>query len=66
MKKILLFIAVICLFATCKREEDCNPIVQPIAQTTSPKGITCEKAILTGNELNGGGEDTGAWFYIYG
>lgn len=56
MKKILLFIAVICLFATCKREEDCNPIVQPIAQTTSPKGITCEKAILTGNELNGGGK----------
>lgn len=55
MKKVLLFIAVICLFITCKRDEDCNPAVQPIAQTTLPKGITCEKAILTGKGLNGGG-----------
>lgn len=55
MKKILLFLTAICLFAACERDEDRNPVVQPIAQTTLPKGITCEKAILTAKGLNGGG-----------
>lgn len=54
MRNILLCIAAVCLFITCKRDEDCNPAVQPIAQTASPKGITCEKAILTGKGLDGG------------
>lgn len=55
MKKILILFTAICLFAACERDEDCNPVVQPIAQTTTPIGITCEKATLTAKELNGGG-----------
>lgn len=55
MKKILLFLTIICLFAACERDEDRNPVVQPLAQTTTPKGITCKKAVLTGKALDGGG-----------
>lgn len=43
------------MFAACERDEDRNPVVQPLAQTTTPKGITCKKAVLTGKALDGGG-----------
>lgn len=56
MKKIALFIIIICSIFSCKDDESLNPAVQPLVQTLNPIGVTCEKAILVANELNGGGK----------
>lgn len=56
MKKIILFLIAGWLLTACSRDEAYNPAVSPISQTTSPKSITCVKAILTAKELNGGGK----------